>query len=30
LTGDFNCRPDVQAFYAELGLPPLPGSPACP
>jgi TolB-like protein/Tfp pilus assembly protein PilF len=23
LAGDFSCRPDVQAFYAELGLPPL-------
>jgi TolB-like protein len=24
LTSDFSCRPEVQAYYAELGLPPLP------
>jgi TolB-like protein len=29
LTGDFSCRPDVRAFYAELGLPPLPDRPDC-
>ena len=29
LAGDFSCRPDVQAFYAELDLPPLPVPPAC-
>ena len=29
LTGDFSCRPDVRAVYAELGLPPLPDPPDC-
>ena len=29
LTGDFSCRPDVQALHAELGLPPLPDAPDC-
>jgi TolB-like protein len=29
LTGDFSCRPDVRAFYAQLGLPPLPDRPDC-
>ncbi len=29
LTADFSCRPDVQAFYAELGLPPSPEAPDC-
>ena len=30
LTGGFSCRSDVKAFYAELALPPLSGSPDCP
>ena len=29
LTGDFSCRPEVQAFYAELGLPPSPEAFVC-
>ena len=29
LTGDFSCRPDVQAVYTELGLPPLADPPDC-
>lgn len=29
LTGDFSCRPEVRAGYAELGLPPLPDPPDC-
>jgi TolB-like protein len=29
LTGDFACRPDVEAFFAQLDLPPLPVPPAC-
>jgi tetratricopeptide (TPR) repeat protein len=29
LSGDFSCRPDVRAVYAELGLPPLPDAPDC-
>jgi len=29
ITGDFNCQPYVQAFYAEVGLPPLPEPPDC-
>jgi len=29
LTGGFSCRPDVQAFYAELGLPPSAEAPPC-
>jgi TolB-like protein len=29
LTAGFACRRDVQAFYAELGLPPLPDPPDC-
>jgi tetratricopeptide (TPR) repeat protein len=29
LTAGFACRPEVQAFYAELGLPPSPEAPAC-
>jgi len=29
LTGDFACRPDVEAFFSQLDLPPLPVPPAC-
>ena len=29
LAGDFSCRPDAQAFFAELGLPPSPDTPSC-
>jgi hypothetical protein len=29
LAGDFSCRQDVQAYYAELGLPPLPEPRDC-
>jgi len=29
LTRDFNCRPDVQAFYTEIDLPPLNEPPDC-
>jgi hypothetical protein len=25
--GEFSCLPEVQAFYAGLGLPPLPNPP---
>jgi hypothetical protein len=28
-TGGFTCLPEVQAFYAGLGLPPLPNPPDC-
>jgi TolB-like protein/thioredoxin-like negative regulator of GroEL len=30
LTNGFNCRPDVQAYYADLDLPPLPEPRDCP
>jgi TolB-like protein/thioredoxin-like negative regulator of GroEL len=30
LTGDFACRPEVQAFYADLGQGPVSGAPDCP
>jgi len=30
LTGEFSCRPDVQAFFAASDLPPLAEPPMCP
>lgn len=30
VTGGFACLPEVRAFFAELGLPPLADEPKCP
>jgi hypothetical protein len=30
LASDFMCRAEVQAFYAEIDLPPLPKPLTCP
>ena len=29
LARDFSCRPEVQAFFDDMGLPPSPAAPAC-